>query len=466
MRKLSLLIAVLGLGAAACDEDNPARHLDGGTADSPMMIDAPVTPQPVTVTVKSGGIGQEGVVVHFQNADSTLVATEMTDATGVASHLMNAGGYVTAIDPFPIQVPQGLPTAPSHDLRTFAGVKPGDHLRLEESVGVASFSMTMTLPPQTDGNISYYDVASTCGSNSLQGAGSGGSNPSGLVYFSGCASADILVTARDSGNNALSYFFVANEAVAANGTLDYTAKTFSALATRTYNLGDQPTSVFSLDVKQQISTTKGQLTDFTATASSGSASTATVSFPNIPNGLGVVEVDGQGNTMRHIALDWGTLTTTAYTTDFAARMLIGATAQSYDATTHAITWTEASGVAPVFTAVDIRGSRNTNVSTPIHWQVVAPYTAATTTLPTLPVGDFDYNFTSTDPVNVNLMFGKVPGGYDTVRAQYFAETTPFDISMGAAGSAQFAMTSSPAFARTKPVAPKKLQLQHRTQSTR
>lgn len=469
MRKVGLLIALVGFGAA-CDEDNPARHLDAGMVDSPMqMIDAPVTPQPVTITVKSDGIGQEGVVVHFQNADSSLVATEMTDATGTASHLMNAGGYVTAIDPVPQQVPAGLPQGPSHDIRTFAGVKPGDHLRIEEDNGGQGTTMTLTLPPQTNPSIIYYDVATSCGGTTLSGTGSAGSNPSGTVYFYGCTSADILVTAMDDGGNPLEYFFVANQAVTDTGTIDYTAKTFSGLATRTYTLGDQPANVVAMDVKQELATTKGPLTDFNASAS-GMPAMASISFPNIPNGLSIVEIDGRTNNMQHMALDWGGLSTTGYTTDFGARMLDDATGFSFDATTHAASWTQATaGVAPDFVAARIFGTRTTATEYRyVSWQIVAPYAAMTVSLPTLPAGTFDLNFTANDAVDVDdLIFGKVPGGYDTVRASFYAIQSPFELAVGANGSAQFAMLSQAKIARTKqPTAAKKTVLQHRTQSTR
>ena len=439
-------------------------------ADSTEMVDAPVTPQPVTVTVKADGVGQEGVVVHFQNADSTLVATEMTDATGTASHPMNAGGFVTAIDPFPPDVQTGLPQGPSHDIRTFAGVKPGDHLRIEDNDGgEQSMTMTMTLPPQTNSSISFFDVTSTCGGTTLSGTGSGGSNPSGTMYFYGCASADILVTAMDGNANPLEYFFVANQAVTNEGALDYTAKTYSGLATRTYTLGNQPANVVDMSVKQQLATTKGPLSEFRASAA-GTPAMASISFPNIANGLGIVEVDGRTNNMEHVALDWGALSTSGYTTDFGARMLHDATSFSFDGATHAASWTQpTAGVAPDFVAVRLFGTRQSATEYRyVNWQIVAPYTALSVSLPTLPAGTFDLNFTADDPVDVDdVIFGKVPGGYDALRPVFYAIQGPFELTAGPNGSAQFAMLTEAKIARTKqPARSKKMILQHRTQSTR
>jgi hypothetical protein len=461
---------MVGLGVGACDDDNPARHLDAGMSDSTVMIDAPVSALPVTVVVKLGGVGQQGVVVHFQNADSSLVATEMTDATGTASHLLNAGGYVTAIDPFPSPpVPTGVQPGPSHDIRSYAGVKPGDTLRIEEGGEVPGTSMTVTLPPQTDSNISYYDIAHTCGGTGyVAGTGSGGGTPSDIVSFYACTSADILVVAIDGNDEPVNYFFVPNQAITADGTLDYTTKTFSGFATRTYTLGDQPQGVFSLNVQQQLATTKGLLSRFRGSAS-GVPATAMVSFPNIPNGLGVVQIDGGTNRMHHVALDWGGLSTTTFTTDFGARMLSEASGYTFDAATHSASWTQSTGgVTPDFASVRLTGTRATQTeSRDVSWQIVAPFTAGSVTFPALPAGTFDLNFSPTDTVNIyDAAFGKVPGGYDTVRPLFFTDTDPFAISAGAAGSAQFAYPTIAKVARTKRVAPVKTRLSHRTQSTR
>ena len=473
MRKVGLLVAVLSL-VTACDEDNPARHLDGGVSDSPAQSDAPVVPQPVVVTVKYDGVGQEGVLVHFQNADSTLVATEMTDATGTASHLLDAGGYVTAVNPFAnAPAPSGLPQGPSQDVRTIAGVKPGDHLRIEDGSGGGSgVSMTMTLPPQTDSSIFEYAVQSACGANNVStitGTGSSGTSPSGLVYFYGCASADVLVTSMDGSGAQLGYFYVPGQPVTMDAVVDYTAKTFGAFATRTYNVGNQPSNLTNFGIEQTIATTKGQLVRYSSSLF-GTPATTTAKVPNIPNALSVVEVDGRTPNMQHFAFDWGNFSTNAYNTDFAARMLTDASAISFSTTTHATTWTEASGVAPDFVAVRIFGTRSTTDYRNVEWQIVAPRSGTSVVLPTLPVGTYDLNFASTDGANVDFfVFGKVDGGYDAVRAQYFAtdlRANPAGITVGPSGSAQLAIKEFAQLARpTTTATPKKTLLQHRTQST-
>ena len=133
MRKLVCLLMVVG----ACDEDDPVRHLDGGMADSLTMVDAPTTPQPVTLTVKSAGAPQANVRVYFVNPDSSLISNTVTDSTGVASALMPNGGYVSAVSPFSAPLPTGLPVQ-NESLYTWAGVKPGDHLTLTVRSGASA----------------------------------------------------------------------------------------------------------------------------------------------------------------------------------------------------------------------------------------------------------------------------------------------------------------------------------------
>jgi hypothetical protein len=90
------------------------------------------------------------------------------------------------------------------------------------------------------------------------------------------------------------------------------------------------------------------------------------------------------------------------------------------------------------------------------------------TLPTLPAGTFDLNYMTNDfPFILKLEVGKLPGGYDTVRALFFAVADAHTITTGVSGSAQFASVGGgqKLLARTTAAAPKKTQLLHRTQST-
>src|SRR5262245_25587661 len=117
MRWLALVLV------AGCGD---GKHNPDAAADMTVMPDAATGP--VTLTITKEGLPVAGVHVYFQNSNSTLVADATTDAAGHASADMAAGGFVTAINPFDtVQAPTS-----DDDLRTFAGVKPGDQLVLDQ----------------------------------------------------------------------------------------------------------------------------------------------------------------------------------------------------------------------------------------------------------------------------------------------------------------------------------------------
>jgi hypothetical protein len=430
MRKLAVLSL---LAVAACGDDDPVRHLDGGMTDSPMpMIDAPVIPQPVTLTITRDGLPQEGIVVYFQNSDSTLVASGMTDATGSVSQVMNAGGYVTAMDPY--AAPSGLP--PAYDVFTFAGVKPGDHLRLSDDN--TFLSMTVTLPVETDPAISYYRVHSPCGETNVSGAGSG-NTPSGPVYMNGCGTTtDIIVAAYDGNGAVLSYFFVPGQAVSDNGTLDFSAKTFVTGTSRTYTFTNVPNGN-SIDISDHLFSTKGELLEVTGSVS-GDPATGSLSVPTFTNAVSAVEGKLFDGMTMHGSFDWGPFAATYSIADYTARLLVGFTsAPSFDTTTHTIGWTESSGGAPDFVFAEADAYRQVD-NREIHWQITAPYLAGSVAYPVVPAGSYDVNFTANDSVNVQLLgVAKIPGGYDAVRANVFLSQSPIGPVMSATGSAQYAL---------------------------
>src|SRR5689334_14899213 len=98
---------VVGLVLVAACGDDPVHHLPDAPPPPDAAPDGPVSGV-VSLTVTLDGAPQMGVRVIFQNADSSLVMSTTTDATGTAMATMVAGGYVTALDPFkPPPLPAG-----------------------------------------------------------------------------------------------------------------------------------------------------------------------------------------------------------------------------------------------------------------------------------------------------------------------------------------------------------------------
>ena len=442
----AVLLAALTL--AACDEDNPARHLDGGTVDSPTtMIDAPDTPSPVTLTITYNGIPQAGVTVHYQNADSTLVATEQTDSAGVASHVIAAGGYVTAVDPY--EGANGLPTS---TLRTFAGVKPGDHLKLSSGYVASHIFMTVTLPVQGDTQTTRYSVNSPCSPFPKEFTSSGsGFQPSGLMPFARtCPTTDIVAVAYDANGAVTGYFSVVGQTITADGTLDYSAKSYAQPTNKTYTFTNKPGTLTSIGVEQHIGNTNGEFALVSSTATGSPDATTTMGIPTVANALGIVQTSGRALSSFHTLLDWGTLNTNAFTTDVGARKLVDISGATFDIASHSVGWTEGTGVAPDLTYVSIFGTRTTSTTTfGIDWILVGPHIAGSVVFPVLPVGAVDYNLDSDDSVDLSdLSMVKVPGGYDAIRANAFSledlvnSGNAFPIVTSASGSASL-VTFSP-----------------------
>jgi hypothetical protein len=163
-RFLILPLALVGCG----DDGNSGRLADAPTGSIDAPTDAAGQPDaPVTWTVTNSGLPVPGVRVHFLGSDDAMVATVNTEAAGTASAVVAAGGSVTALDPFLLA---GGGTAPD-DIRTFAGVVPGDHLVLTGSLPLISFTRQGTAVP---GAVAY-DVVTSCGSGSISAAGGSGS---------------------------------------------------------------------------------------------------------------------------------------------------------------------------------------------------------------------------------------------------------------------------------------------------
>src|SRR5437763_1066209 len=95
MRPLIAIVCLVGCGG------DPVHHLgDAPPGSDAPPIDGPPS-GPVTLTVTSQGNPAPGVHVYFQNPDMSVVSATTTDATGVATAVVDIGAFVTAIAPPP-----------------------------------------------------------------------------------------------------------------------------------------------------------------------------------------------------------------------------------------------------------------------------------------------------------------------------------------------------------------------------
>lgn len=438
-------LAVLSFVVAACGDDDPVRHLDGGI-DSPMqMVDAPTMTDPVTLTITVDGQPQMGIKVYFLNPDSSVVSNTTTDATGVASAVMMLGGSVTAIDPYPS--PSGVV---EHGVYTFQGVKPGDHLKLADDRGGTGMSVTINGPEDTDPSTASYLFSTPCDSASVQSPGSGSSPVASLYLDSDCGTAtDFLVTSLDGSNNVLHYFYVSNETVAA--TIDFTAKTWTAPTTKTYEIDNTAYFNNEISVTQYLSSTKGRLAQLTPiNTSQGLPYTYSLATPAFTNALSVIETDGAaGGLAQHQIIEWGPFVSTQYTLDAGAKALVDiATDPLIDTATHAVTWTEGSTGQSPDMALGVAYAYREAAALAWSWQIIGPHTDTALHFPTLPTDVADFNIAEGDTTGLEgVAILKVPGGYDAVRADFFSTNGPEDIITSATGTMALALYQSSGPAR-------------------
>lgn len=416
-------LLVLALVAAACGDDNPVRHLDAHVADTGQVPDGPSPDTPasaVTLTItNSDGAPNPGIHVYFQNADSTMVASLVTDVTGTVSAVMAAGGYVTAINPFTL--PPGFGKAPD-DVETFAGVKPGDHLRLDAQSFIGA-STTVIAPPDPDAAVLYYNFYSTCyqGNGSLAApTGSGQPDATGSFFLYDCGpTADVLIVTLDSDFLARDFIYAPNTTITDQGTIDLSAMTYTAATTRNYTFTNTPTIDDVLVVNDVLLTAHGAL--FQGQTNAGQAAGPPVQMsqpmPAFTGAFDAVLTSEQPPSVvsTRSVLDWGPYAAT-YSLDYQAHLVPDITAfPTLDPAMHQLTWTEAGGnLPPQMLLGRVSAFRSATVQS-WQWSVVAPHDTKLT-LPTLPTDLADYNIAVDDSFNVELLISaNVPGGYDAVR---------------------------------------------------
>lgn len=441
MSRLSVLsLASLALGAAAslalpacggCNDNDQNGHL----ADAPPMIDAAADAanQPVTLTITNHGEPAKNVHVYFLQADGTVAANTHTDGAGVASAMVAAGGSVTALKPFNSDVAGGK-FSPD-EIRTFVGVKPGDHLVLTRTA-LDGVSFTLDAKAATENNAfqTLYDVYTTCGQTSISpgggGGGSGSPDPGGNAFLQGCGgAADVAIVARqqiqvdtlragagaqviDDGFDWIAGLYHGDSTLTEGGNVDLRAVAYQDLIDAKFTFMNAPAES-TIDVLHSPILPHGPLSPFGGATSSGAL---TLHEASTPATKAIVQTS-LSRSNQHRVIDWGDFTTD-YKLDFENLLLRELIEPpGYDFATGKILWEEATtGAAPDFTIVTINVRRPDPLAK-WRWEIVAPYTNGQLALPKLPTDVLDWAPAQTDDVSFDPILNvKVSGGYDAVRA--------------------------------------------------
>jgi hypothetical protein len=433
MRKLSLVLILVACG------DDSSRHTPDATIHDGAIDSAPdAAGTPVTLTVTRNGSGLASVPVYFQNADSSVVLATTTDASGTASAVIAAGGYVTAINPFTQpQLGKG-----ADELDTFSAVKPGDHLVLRDNFNVGgSISVSMQAPfdPTMTSFLAYtpcapYAQTLTPPPQSVHAAVA--QAVTGTVYLDSCGSAsstDFIIYATNATQ--AEYIYAQNVAVADMGTVDLTASTYTPATTRTYTYTNGPANQ-SINLDQALADPLGMIFEINGSTPT-TPQTTTLDLPLFAGATDVLQSSYPEGFSQQTLVDWGMLGS-AFTTDAGARQLYAFTGPpSYDVTSHTATvpTDSGSGVAPQFAVASVRAQRTSDLKV-WRWAVAAPYSSAGVVLPVLPTTIYDYNIGSADTVGIDgYGVGNVPGGYDAVRPYVLSINGPGDFASGGSGQA-------------------------------
>lgn len=212
------LLAISPFAYLACSDDSSAT---AGTVTTP-TVDASTTPVADAATTEVASTGpvdagadadaavgttatvlalttkklpEQGVKVVFYDAAGTVLGTETTDATGMATHAMTAGGSVTAV----------FGTSFDHELVTILGVQPGDSLTALDPLGVNQTTFSVTPPaaavPLPAGTTSLHLQFGGCSSGSF--ATTGGTSNVVLTDCEHGSDAPVLVLVATNANGAV-----------------------------------------------------------------------------------------------------------------------------------------------------------------------------------------------------------------------------------------------------------------------
>jgi hypothetical protein len=408
--RVSSLAVVLGLGGCGgCNDSNGVGHLPDAASPDAMPPDA------VSLVVINQGVPVGGVPVYFLNADGSVASATVTDGTGTASAEVTAGGSVTALRPFTTQMPAAAPGG--DELRTFLGVKPGDHLVLSRAAtDVVNVTFDAAAPDGGDAGTTF-QLVTTCG------GGVKTISPDGTtsVELDSChGAADLAVVASGGGLDTPQSLYHASATLPLGELVPVSLRddAYTNASDVTFSYANAPPDA-QITVLHSPGLPHGYLGPYVATVDAGT-SDVTISEAAVPAAIEVVDSSLTFDNNAHHVVDWGPYSTT-YATDLSPSDVLlreGIDGPTFDIPTAKLTWTEAAaGATPDTTVAAIQVARG---EATWHWEIAAPYSAAGIAFPHLPADAAMWIPTTGDTVTVDPLTNvKVSGGYNAVRGHIF-----------------------------------------------
>jgi hypothetical protein len=428
----------------ACGDDGavPVDAGDDGQVTDDAPIDAPPTTGQVTVTINDDGAGVEGIDVYFQNPDGSLVAKVATSASGVASATVDTGAWVTVVDPYSSSGPLPTVGAPSHTVKTWAGVEPGDRLVMERSNGEEVPAATVTVTVPAINNLDNAEVYSTCGEDLVIGE-------SDTITLWGCGgTADMIVIAYDGEDQPLGYFYKAGVAITDGGTVNLSTETYAAVPDATFTFSNFPAEFSGLNWENGLVSSRGGLFSLEGGVElSAGGATVEVERPLATPTMSFLTMQHANAQAFHVQFSWQA-TAATHPFDATNKVLPSYTAApTYDAATREVSWTSTGSNQPDATILELYASRD---ALSWSWEVVAPYDGTEVTLPALPTDIAQYVPLATDNVGFEqLGAARLPGGYDAIRPIFFASTEGPPVT-GTSGDISIVQWAAQGVSRTAP----------------
>lgn len=384
-----------------------------GTIDSgePGGDDGPDVPtNEVRIVVKDALAPQAGVRVIFQNADDSVIADVMTDASGAASAQMSAGNVsiIRTYAPVTPPPPEGNRVP---EVYTYVGVKGGDLIELgkSEPTSMATPGAIVVKVPEINGTVT---VRTPCGSGS-------GEAPNVAITVTNCPTMmDMYVTQNDQG-------FYMQKPYAEN--IDVSMGVLNESLSSTVNATNVPTGA-QVNVEQKIFAGAFEL--FSSGEKRVDQNAQNVDMPNLTgvDGLVVmrVNVPQQGAVMTGMRTLYSGAVSSVDASAHPMPYIMG----NVDYEPTGITWTQAgtgTADAVMVTLAVTRGAGMggiPGIDAEYVRAIIAPHAASPLRIPAVP--DARYNPTAMDEIGGALGLVKASGGYDMVRAKAFAKESIVD----------------------------------------
>lgn len=341
----------------ACGDDVAGVPTDG----SP---DGAIAGNNARVRAWTSSLPNPEATVYFLAADSTVLDTKQTDAMGFATGKMEPDGFI---------VVGTKNTGTSKRLDIIAGVQPGDDLNsgIPKSA-TTSKTFAIDAPYDTGGNVRKTYLFSSCGTATLINHTT--DRTTTMQSWAECSgSVEFLLVSVDDNNQALRTSSTTLEVTGTTITLPATAYTAVAPGL-SFQLSNVPNG--APDVRLGYD-------GYAAVDGAITGTSADFALANLarPMNMDLYLVEPGVTTTIHRWTDNGATAPFAAAQDLASDLLPSMTGAAYDATSHAITWTEtARGKTPTFATLTIGGT-NTEL------RLRAPYTAGKIQLPVLPMYD-------------------------------------------------------------------------------